>query len=327
MRKEVCIIIPCYKSLDTIERLLLSILNQTTSYFDTYLAIDGDNLKDEYEYLANRYRCKVLYFDENLGAGMTRQRALDKIQSKYKYVMFADSDDMLNPRAVETLYRAITTTDSDIAYSNIIRTFKDGSAYIIDVNDKESKAISWCVGKMYKIKFLYKKKIKFRKELRLNEDIYYNFVAFNLTNKVVKVSEVTYIWLYNQDSTTTKDKSKKYKMNNIQQSILSSTLSIIDLARKQHNTLNNNILVAKLLNIYTISQEAIYYGISLKCFEEEYDMLSKEIDVYEFVKDNMNLFMNRLNQVGYTLDSEYYLYEQSFIEFIKFAYNIKKGGK
>jgi glycosyltransferase involved in cell wall biosynthesis len=327
MRKEVCIIIPCYKSLDTIERLLLSIANQTTSYFDTYLAIDGDNLKDEYEYLANRYRCKVLYFDENLGAGMTRQRVLDKIQSKYKYVMFADSDDMLNPRAVETLYRAITNTDSDIAYSNIIRTFKDGSAYIIDVNDKESKAISWCVGKMYRIKFLYKKKIKFRKELRLNEDIYYNFVAFNLTDKVVKVSEVTYIWLYNPDSTTTKDKSKKYKAYNIQQSILSSTLSIIDLARKKHNTLNNNILVAKLLNIYTISQEAIYYGISLKCFEEEYDMLSKEINVYEFVKDNIDLFMNRLNQVGYTLDSEYYLYEQSFIEFIKFAYNIKKGGK
>lgn len=321
MKNEICLIIPCYNSLDTLERMLKSVLNQTKQIFDTYLAIDGDNLEDEYKYLATRYNCKVLYFDTNLGAGMTRQRALDKIYKKYKYVVFADSDDMLNPRAIEALYHGITTTNSDIAYSNIIRQLEDDSCYLIDVANPTHKAISWCVGKMYKIDFLRKKKIRFKEDLRLNEDLYFNFMAFNLTKNICQVPEVTYLWLYNKNSTTTKDRSKKFITYDIYQSILSSTYTILDLAERNNNNLSTQILSTKLINIYTISQEALFHNIPLKHFKKVYNMLSEQVNVKEFVKNNIEIFYDRLPQVNYTLDLEYFYYTQTFIEFINKAYN------
>jgi len=326
MMKPVCVIIPCYNSMDTIIRLLRSLQIQTSKCFDTYLAIDGDSHLEDYKGLKDHFDIHVMYFKENMGAGMTRQRCLDKIKSKYQYVMFADSDDMLNPRALEILYKAIITTRSDIAYSSIIRQLEDNSSYMIDVNNKEHKAISWCVGKLYNIDFLKKKRIRFRKELRLNEDIYFNYMCFNLTDKVVRVSEVTYLWLYNKNSTTTKDKSLDYIIYNIEQSLLSSTYSILDLAKKNKNRLDEKILATKLINIYSISQEALHYNINMNQFKYIYDMLSNEVDVYEFVKNNVEFYVDRLQQISISNNFKYYYFKQSFIEFIKEAYNNKKGG-
>ena len=323
MKNEICLIIPCYYSLETLPRLLKSIDNQTYKNFDTYLAIDGDNYLEEYEKFKD---VNIMYFDENQGAGMTRQRCLDKIQSKYKYVMFADSDDMLNPRAVEILHRAITSTNSDIAYSSIIRQFEDESSYVIDATKPEHRIISWCVGKMYNIKFLKKNKIRFRKELRLNEDIYFNFIAFNSTTKTVRVPEVTYLWMYNANSTTTKNRSLEYIMYEIQQSILASTYSLLDLAKNNKDKLDEELLAIKLVNIYTISQEALYYNIPLSLFEKEYKLLSDEIDVVNFVNNNPDYFVDRLYQTANTYDFKNYLYKESFIQFINNAYNNKKGG-
>ena len=326
MTNDVCLIIPCYNSVDDVKRLLLSIKNQTIKTFDTYLAIDGDNKLEEYLKFKDIYDIQVIYFKENQGAGNTRQRCLDKIKSKYKYVTFADSDDILNPRCIESLYNAITKTNSDIAYSSIIRQLEDNTSYLIDVTNKSHKAISWCVGKMYKIDYLTKHKIKFRKELRLNEDIYFNYVAFNLTNKIVQVKEVTYLWMYNKNSTTTKDKSINYIIYNIRQSILSSVYSILDLAKKNKNKLSEIALANRLINIYTISQEALYYNIDIDFFKDEYKLLSKEIDIYNFVINNHNYFDDKLPQIGITNDLKQYYYKQSFIEFINTAYNNKKGG-
>jgi hypothetical protein len=177
---------------------------------------------------------------------------------------------------------------------------------------------------MYSINFLKKNKIKFREDLRLNEDLYFNFVAFNSTKNIVQVHEVTYFWMYNANSTTTKDKSTDFIKYNISQSILSSTYAIIDLAKKNKNKLDEMILATKLINIYTISQEALYYNISLDSFKDEYKLLANELDVYAFVKNNANYFANKLEQVNCTLDGKYYYYQQTFIEFIKNAYNIIK---
>ncbi len=321
MTKDTCLIIPCYNSQDTIVRLLESVKNQTKHGFDTYLAIDGDNNLDFYKQLKNKFDINIIYFKENKGAGLTRQRALNKLKNRYKYVSFADSDDMLNPRALETLHKAIVTTRSDIAYSNIIRQLDNGTSYVIDVTKPEHKAISWCVGKMYSIDYLMKNKIKFRKELRLNEDIYFNYLAFNLTDRIVQVKEVTYLWMYNPNSTTTKDKSLDFCKYDIQQSILASTYSLLDLAKKHKNKLSEPTVTKKLINIYTISQEALYFDIPLDTYKDEYNMLKNEIDVYSLVKNNPKYFESGIPQVGIAINGDTFLYKQSFIQFIEEAYN------
>lgn len=318
---DTCVIIPVYKANQTkLHDLLLSLLIQTDYNFDIYLALDGDS-KSNYEELTKYFAINILSFKENQGAGMTRQRALDKVKSKYKYVTFIDSDDLVSPIFIESLHRTIIKEDSDIAYSNILRQFEDRSMMIIDVNSPETKPITWMHGKMYKIDYLIKNKIKFKKDLRLNEDIYFNYIAFNLTKNIAKVQETTYYWLYNSNSTTAKDRlDLDYIKYNIRQSILCSNYCILDLAKKNKHKLDEKILAARLISIYSISQEALHYNIDLKEFKDLYLQLSKELDIINFVKNNQYYFTN-LTQIAYDSSSKKYLYKQSFIQFIEEAYN------
>lgn len=324
MMKPVCVIIPCYNSMDTIVRLLRNLQIQTVTYFDTYLAIDGDSHLEDYTRLKEYFDINVMYFKKNQGAGNTRQRALDKIKSEYEYITFIDSDDLVSPIFIESLYKAITKEDSDIAYSNILRQFDDGSMMVIDINSPETKPITWMHGKMYKIDYLTKKRIRFKKDLRLNEDIYFNYIAFNLTRNIAKVQETTYYWLYNGESTTAKNKlDLDYIEYNIRQSILCSNYCILDLAKKNKNRLDEKVLAARLTSIYSISQEALHYNIDLEKFKDLYLQLIKEIDIINFVKNNQYYFDN-LTQIAYDSSSKKYLYKQSFIQFIEKAYNIQR---
>jgi len=322
--KDICVIIPVYKAnYSKLRDLLRSLSIQTKRDFDTFLAIDGED-KSIYEGLKDYFNIHILSFKENQGAGNTRQRALDKIKSKYKYdyVTFIDADDLVSPIFIESLYKAITKENSDIAYSNILRQFEDRSMAIIDVNSPETKPITWMHGKMYKIDYLTSKRIRFKKDLRLNEDIYFNYIAFNLTRNIVKVQETTYYWLYDSNSTTAKDKlDLDYIKYNIRQSILCSNYCILDLAKKNKNRLDEKVLAARLISIYSISQEALHYNIDLNEFKDLYLQLTKEIDIINFVKNNQYYFDN-LTQIAYDSSSKKYLYEQSFIQFIEKAYNI-----
>lgn len=324
----ICVIIPCYKAnYSKLRDLLRSLSIQTKRDFDIFLAIDGGN-KHFYEGLKDYFNIHILSFKENQGAGMTRQRALDKIKSKYKrkyeYVTFIDADDLVSPIFIESLYKAITKENSDIAYSNILRQFDDKSMMVIDVNSPETKPITWMHGKMYKIDYLTKKRIRFKKDLRLNEDIYFNYIAFNLTKNIAKVQETTYYWLYNSQSTTAKNKlDLDYIEYNIRQSILCSNYCILDLAKKNKNRLDEKVLAARLISIYSISQEALHYNIDLEKFKDLYLQLTKEIDVINFVKNNQYYFDN-LKQIAYDSSSKKYLYKQSFIQFIEEAYNNTK---
>lgn len=321
---DICVIIPIYKAdYQQLVKLLKCLDVQTVPNFDIYLALDGED-KSTYEGLKDHFDIHILSFKENLGAGMTRQRALDKIKSKYKYVTFIDADDLVSPILIESLYNAITKTDSDVVYSNILRQLEDKSMIVIDVNMPESKAITWMHGKMYKIDYLKSKRIRFKEDLRLNEDIYFNYIVFNLTKKIAKVQETTYYWLYNSNSTTAKDKNDiNYIIKNIRQSILCSNYCILDLAKKNKNRLDEKVLAARLISIYSISQEALHYNIDLQEFKDLYLQLTKEIDIISFVKNNQYYFDN-LTQAAYDSSSKKYLYKQSFIQFIEQAYNIIK---
>lgn len=319
---DICVIIPVYKAdYQQLVKLLKCLDVQTMANFDIYLALDGED-KSIYEGLKDHFNIHILSFKENLGAGMTRQRALDRIKNKYKYVTFIDADDLVSPILIESLYTAITKTDSDVAYSNILRQLEDKKMLIIDIDEPECKAITWMHGKMYKIEYLKSKKIRFKEDLRLNEDIYFNYLVFNLTKKIVKVHDTTYYWLYNSKSTTAKDSLKlDYIKFNISQSILCSNYCIIDLAKKNKNRLDEKILAARLSSIYAISQEALYYGITLDNFKDLYKQLNDEINIVQFVMNNQYYFTN-LNQISYDNKAKGYLKQQSFITFIVQAYNI-----
>lgn len=321
---DIVVIIPCYNAI-YLEDALKSLETQTYKNFDTIIASDNDVANNKrYKTLSKKYNASLFVFDVNKGAGVTRQRALDKVKNKYKYVLFLDSDDLLTPIALEVLYKGITKNDYDLAMSDIFRFYKKDKAMKIEARNKNHTPITWCGGKLYKIKYLYKNKIRFIDELRINEDVCFNSIAFNATDKVAIIPETTYIWRFNDKSTTNADKSLDYKILDITDRVGAATYAILELARIRHNKLDTSFLANKLINIYTSCEEGFEYKIPLASYKKYLTMLNKEIDIQTFVNTNIDEFFDAIPQVGVDSNSKMFFYRDNFITFIKNAYNITK---
>ena len=90
---EVTIGIPVYNVKGYIESTMESALNQTYPDIE-YLVIDdcsGDGSIDVVELLHEKHPrgkdIRILYNDENLGVGITRNRILDEARGKYLYIL------------------------------------------------------------------------------------------------------------------------------------------------------------------------------------------------------------------------------------------------
>lgn len=93
---NVSIIIPTYKRVDFLERLLISIKNQTFQKYEVIVVDDCSPNKEEYEQLVKKY---TAIFDEftflsnskNSGAPHSRNRGIEK--AKYDLIALVDDDD------------------------------------------------------------------------------------------------------------------------------------------------------------------------------------------------------------------------------------------
>ena len=91
----VSIIMPYFKKIDFIDETIESILNQTYDKFELLIIYD-DVDKEELNYLKQiadkDKRINILQNNENLGAGLSRNKGIDNSQGKF--IAFIDSDDI-----------------------------------------------------------------------------------------------------------------------------------------------------------------------------------------------------------------------------------------
>lgn len=255
--------IPVYKAKDTLPDLLDSLVAQTKKMFIVCLSIDGDN--EDYSDIINTYKARglkirTLIYDENGGAGAARQRVLNTTQCDY--IMFADADDLLMPRAVEILHRGITTGGFDIVRSDFIRE-----------NNKEDQifkatenTITWFHGKIYRVEYLKRIKLSFLPGLRTDEDAYFNMLAWNATDNKGVINEVTYLWRNNPSSVTRRKDNKTYFIDHHMDYIHGQieALKRIFIIRPD---ISPKLATVTLINIYYYYMTARYYH----CDEEEMD--------------------------------------------------------
>ena len=96
--KLISIIIPYYKKKNYIEQTLKSILNQKYKKFEILIVYDDNDKSDLYflKTLKKRdKRIKLVINSKNIGAGMSRNKAIKL--SKGKYLAFIDADDLWHP--------------------------------------------------------------------------------------------------------------------------------------------------------------------------------------------------------------------------------------
>lgn len=104
---EISIIVPVYKAEAFLPACIESILNQSFPDFELLLVDDGspDRCGEICEgYAARDSRIRFLR-QENQGQAAARNHALKTARGKW--LCFVDSDDLIHPRMVETLYRQV----------------------------------------------------------------------------------------------------------------------------------------------------------------------------------------------------------------------------
>ena len=114
------LIIPTYNAINTLERCLESIKNQTIIN-DVKVFIIDDNSTDDYREIINKYSefmdLRHYKLSENHGPGYARQYGID--HSYDEYIVFIDSDDIFyDTISLARLRDEIVNTHVDVVNSN-----------------------------------------------------------------------------------------------------------------------------------------------------------------------------------------------------------------
>lgn len=275
MIKIVDLIIPTYKARETLPRALDSLVAQTKKLFIVTIVQDCDG--EDYSDILDEYRrrglkIRLLQMDQNRGPGLARQYGMDK-DTMCKYFMFMDSDDMLNPRAIEILTQEAEKNDADVISSDFMVNIKGQPSFVMNV---EKTPCTWTHAKIYKAAYLREKNIRFDPTLRLNEDSYFNLVAINCAERKFKIHEITYLWHQNQNSLTRQGGDLGFFVKSWAQYLYSQVQGLIDITEKTE-MIDPGLVAATFLNMYTHHMKAESKLLREKCNEKDYSFVESQI--------------------------------------------------
>ena len=206
------IIIPCYNRYNAMKNCLESLENQTFKNFEVII-VDDCSTDDSFEKLEEYEKktslnIKLLKNAQNLGAGLTRNNALNNATGEF--VVFIDSDDYIENDALETLNRLLVEEKVDCI---IFDYFKDISSAKLRKKslliEKKSGLISksealiysnnsiW--GKVYFLKNIRDNKIEFP-NLKRNEDLSFNRIAIASSDLIYYYNEPLYHYVNTKNS-------------------------------------------------------------------------------------------------------------------------------
>ena len=122
---KVSVIVPCYKVENYLSAMLDSLLAQTLSDFQAVLVDDGS--PDRSGEICDAYAAKDSRFTvihkPNGGVGAARNDGLAAATGDW--VLFCDSDDYLDPEALEKLVAAGESSDADVVFGDVTLVFED----------------------------------------------------------------------------------------------------------------------------------------------------------------------------------------------------------
>lgn len=204
--KKISVIVPVYKTEKYLDKCVESIVNQTYENLEIILVDDGspDNCPKMCDEWAEKdKRVKVLH-TENKGVANARNTALH--QASGEYIMFADSDDFLEPDMVDFLLKKILFEKADIVVCGYYGDEYDET--VLDNITREQALRQICQGsfvygvlwnKIYRSEIL---KDIVMPNLVCSQDLPYNYLAFKKAKKIVSYKDKKYHYRLNNISTT-----------------------------------------------------------------------------------------------------------------------------
>lgn len=231
------------------------------------LSIDGDD--EDYSEIVEEYtrrglKIKVIRSETNGGPGLARQAGINAMAPMCDYLMFLDTDDLLMPQAVERLYEEAKRQNADVIQSSIIA---DATAAPDRVMVASQTPVTWTHGKIYRTKYLLDNKIEFISEIRLNEDSYFNVVAFNCTDHKYMLDECLYFWYDNPNSLTRRD-TNEFFLISWEQYILSQVRGMKRIEEISPSHMNGVLLGLTSINIFWHHVQARNRGLDETKFRQ-----------------------------------------------------------
>ena len=214
----VSVIVPIYNVEEYLEECLESIRNQTYTNIEVILVNDGST--DGSREICESYCEKDIRFrlinQENQGQSVARNRGVK--ESVGQYIMFVDSDDVVNTDVLEVLLHYMKT-DVDIVECEMTREkeaffLNKIPTIVFEGNSKEAilnciafRAVKFCAfTKLYRREIV--EKIPFL-EGYIYEDVFTGINYLNHIRKIIVVDYIGYYYRVRPNSTMTKSFNEK----------------------------------------------------------------------------------------------------------------------
>lgn len=217
----ISIIVPVHNAGKYLHRCLSSLVNQTLHNIEIILILDcptdGSDVVAE-EFASKDCRIKILYNDENLHTGLSRNKGLDLAQGEY--IGFMDHDDYCEINMYELLYNAVKDDKVDICRCNFYcgYTTNEGKSlekYVYPIKTSQIQDKDWiyeyvcgdkvsCViwNHIYKSDFLKSNKIQFLDSRNIcSEDSIFFMEVYLKVENLQTIPEYMYYHVFHTSNT------------------------------------------------------------------------------------------------------------------------------
>lgn len=213
---KISIIIPVYNTEKYLKDCLTSIYNKKEKNLmkniEIILVDDGSTDKSSSIYSQfKKYSNLKVYKNENHGVSYSRNYAI-KIATG-DWIMFLDSDDVLNDDWYEKIYNNIDKKQDIIFYMKNIDIIKSKKDIIDNIlgKSKKLKYASFPGAKLFKREFIEKNKIQYNSKIINGEDMLFNLESILVTDKIKMVDCSIYKYRYNIYSSTKRFNEKIFE--------------------------------------------------------------------------------------------------------------------
>ena len=218
--KTISIIIPVYNSAEYLPTCLDSVLAQTYQNLEIILVEDGssDNSPHICEEYAERDPRIHLINGAHSGPGAARNQGINAATGTY--IVFVDSDDICEPKLIETLLTNIPDESNSMAICGIRLTDENGNPTgefmenyrVLSAHDYVSDILSvWkanplCGGvysKLYRREILQNNKVLFEENTTYAEDFCFNLKCLQYVGKIVILPDLLYRYRFGRKGSLT----------------------------------------------------------------------------------------------------------------------------
>ena len=237
MNPKVSIVVPVYRVECYLERCTQSLVNQTLKEIEIILVDDGSPDKCPQmcdEYAKKDYRVKVVH-KQNAGLGMACNSGIEVAIGDY--IAFCDSDDYVDVKMYETMYKAALEHHADVVFTGIqtvdenevvrpmskpvqkavLSQRKQIEAYLLDMvaskpsatNDRDIQMSAKVV--LYKREMIEKYHLRFESErVFISEDLIWHIDVLAHASCVCLLPETFYYYYYNTTSLSKKVRTDRF---------------------------------------------------------------------------------------------------------------------